>query len=81
MPDAPTPLTAYQQSYHWRVSDHKGNRKSRTDSQNKNCSKFAQEWIKSNVPGLKVDDGKQSADITEVSSVTGDCDLGQRKGK
>ena len=59
----------------------KRNMKIRTDPQNKNCSKFAQEWIKSNVPGLKVDDGKQSADITEVSSVTGDCDLGQRKGK
>ncbi|WWD17392.1 hypothetical protein CI109_101833 [Kwoniella shandongensis] len=62
----PKPLTAYQQTYHWR---------------NKNCAPFAYEWIKTSLPGLKVDDGAQSAEIREVTSVSGDCDLGQRKGK
>ncbi|ORY34097.1 activator of Hsp90 ATPase [Naematelia encephala] len=62
----PKPLTAYQQTYHWR---------------NKNCGPWAQEWIKSSLPGLSVEQGSQSAKISEVTSVTGDCDLGQRKGK
>jgi activator of HSP90 ATPase len=54
-----------------------------TDSpfQNKNCGPWAREWIKTSLPGVKVQDGKQSAEIIEVTSVTGDCDLGQRKGK
>nr|ODN88268.1 chaperone activator [Cryptococcus depauperatus CBS 7841] len=62
----PKPLTAYQQTYHWR---------------NKNCAPFAYDWIKKALPGLKVEDGSQSAVIESVTSVTGDCDLGQRKGK
>ncbi|KAK8864309.1 hypothetical protein IAR55_001556 [Kwoniella newhampshirensis] len=62
----PKPLTAYQQTYHWR---------------NKNCAPFAYDWMKKSLPGLKVDDGTQSAEIGEVTSVSGDCDLGQRKGK
>ncbi|AAW40882.1 chaperone activator, putative [Cryptococcus deneoformans JEC21] len=62
----PKPLTAYQQTYHWR---------------NKNCAPFAYDWIKQSLPGLKVDDGQQSAEISSVTSVSGDCDLGQRKGK
>nr|KIR87788.1 chaperone activator [Cryptococcus tetragattii IND107] len=62
----PKPLTAYQQTYHWR---------------NKNCAPFAYDWIKQSLPGLKVDDGQQSAEIASVTSVSGDCDLGQRKGK
>lgn len=61
------PLTAYQQTYHWR---------------NKNCTPFAKEWIKTNLPGVKVDDSASgSAEIKQATSVTGDCDLGQRKGK
>ena len=37
--------------------------------------------MKKALPGVRVDDGKQSAEVTEVTSVSGDCDLGQRKGK
>lgn len=37
--------------------------------------------MKSNLPGVQVDDGAQKGEIVEVTSVTGDCDLGQRKGK
>lgn len=48
---------------------------------NKNCAPFAYDWIKQSLPGLKVDDGQQSAEISSVTSVSGDCDLGQRKGK
>ncbi|WVR07138.1 hypothetical protein IAU60_004179 [Kwoniella sp. DSM 27419] len=62
----PKPLTAYQQTYHWR---------------NKNCAPFAYDWIKKSLPGLKVGDDIQNAQIVEVTSVSGDCDLGQRKGK
>ncbi|ORX36754.1 putative chaperone activator [Kockovaella imperatae] len=62
----PKPLTAYQQTYHWR---------------NKNCGPWAREWIKKSVPGIKVEDGKQRVEVDEVTSVSGDCDLGQRKGK
>ncbi|OCF40485.1 chaperone activator [Kwoniella heveanensis CBS 569] len=62
----PKPLTAYQQTYHWR---------------NKNCAPFAYDWVKKSLPGLKVGDSSQSAVIAEVTSVSGDCDLGQRKGK
>ncbi|WVQ99307.1 hypothetical protein IAU59_006439 [Kwoniella sp. CBS 9459] len=62
----PKPLTAYQQTYHWR---------------NKNCAPFAYDWVKKSLPGLKVGDSSQSAEIIEVTSVSGDCDLGQRKGK
>lgn len=60
------PLTAYQQTYHWR---------------NKNCAPWAQEWIKKALPGLSVSEGEHVVEIIEVTSVTGDCDLGQRKGK
>ncbi|WWC89442.1 uncharacterized protein L201_004366 [Kwoniella dendrophila CBS 6074] len=62
----PKPLTAYQQTYHWR---------------NKNCAPFAHDWVKKVLPGLKVEQGDSYAEITEVTSVSGDCDLGQRKGK
>ncbi|KAK6910217.1 chaperone activator [Kwoniella mangroviensis CBS 8886] len=62
----PKPLTAYQQTYHWR---------------NKNCAPFAHDWVKKSLPGLKVEHGPASAEIVEVTSVSGDCDLGQRKGK
>ncbi|WVQ72421.1 hypothetical protein IAR50_001973 [Cryptococcus sp. DSM 104548] len=62
----PKELSAYQQTYHWR---------------NKNCAPFAYDWIKNALPGLKIEDGQQTAEIEKVSSVTGDCDLGQRKGK
>ncbi|KAL1413500.1 Co-chaperone [Vanrija albida] len=62
----PAPLTNFQQTYHWR---------------NKNCGPWAQEWVKKELPGLSATDGAYSAEITEVTSVSGDCDLGQRKGK
>ncbi|WWC70308.1 uncharacterized protein I206_104258 [Kwoniella pini CBS 10737] len=62
----PKPLTAYQQTYHWR---------------NKNCAPFAHDWVKKSLPGLKVEDGESYAEIIEVTNVSGDCDLGQRKGK
>lgn len=62
----PKPLTAYQQTYHWR---------------NKNCAPWAYEWVKNELPGVEVSDGNQEAKIVEVTSVSGDCDLGQRKGK
>ncbi|WOO77089.1 putative protein [Vanrija pseudolonga] len=63
---APKPLTDFQQTYHWR---------------NKNCGPWAQEWVKKELPGLKASDATHEAEITEVTSVSGDCDLGQRKGK
>lgn len=95
------PLTAYQQTYHWRVclnwilllpplalAGGNGGREDRgrgclcsADLQNKNCAPWAQEWIKKSLPGLKVDSGDVHAEIVKVTSVTGDCDLGQRKGK
>ncbi|WVQ80637.1 hypothetical protein IAT38_002742 [Cryptococcus sp. DSM 104549] len=62
----PAPLSSWNASYHWR---------------NKNCAPFAYDWIKKTLPGTKVSDGALSAAIDEVSSVSGDCDLGQRKGK
>ncbi|KAK4685548.1 activator of Hsp90 ATPase protein 1, partial [Tremellales sp. Uapishka_1] len=86
----PTPLTAYQQTYHWRVSvislSQPPVSDSRADpafpaSQNKNCAPWAHEWLKSALVGASADDGKQSVEVVEVTSVTGDCDLGQRKGK
>jgi activator of HSP90 ATPase len=49
--------------------------------QNKNCGPWAQQWVKDNLPGLKVEQDKEVAELKEVSSVSGDCDLGQRKGK
>lgn len=52
-----------------------------TTCQNKNCAPWSYDWFKSALPGVKVDDGKQSAEVVEVTSITGDCDLGQRKGK
>ncbi|KAI9639523.1 activator of Hsp90 ATPase [Dioszegia hungarica] len=62
----PKPLTAFQQTYHWR---------------NKNCGPWAHEWVKKTLPGVKVEQGAEKAEIVEVTTVTGDCDLGQRKGK
>jgi activator of HSP90 ATPase len=49
--------------------------------QNKNCGPWAQEWIKKSLPGLRVEEAGHYAEIVEVTSATGDCDLGQRKGK
>ncbi|BEI89645.1 uncharacterized protein CcaverHIS019_0210070 [Cutaneotrichosporon cavernicola] len=63
---APTPLTEYQQSYHWR---------------NKNCGPWAQEWVRRILPAIKIEGDGNTASVTSVTSVEGDCDLGQRKGK
>jgi activator of HSP90 ATPase len=49
--------------------------------QNKNCGPWAHEWVKKTLPGVKVEQGAEKAEIVEVTTVTGDCDLGQRKGK
>ncbi|KAL7425071.1 Co-chaperone [Cryptotrichosporon argae] len=67
-PTAPKPLTAYQQTYHWR---------------NKNCGPWAHDWVRRSLPGTRVADadGARAAELTAVSDVGGDCDLGQRKGK
>ena len=37
--------------------------------------------MKTSLPGTKIENGTLSAEIIEVTSVSGDCDLGQRKGK
>ncbi|GMK59170.1 hypothetical protein CspeluHIS016_0701850 [Cutaneotrichosporon spelunceum] len=63
---APVPLTEYQQSYHWR---------------NKNCGPWAKEWVTKTLPTVKVEGQGNTATISSVTSVEGDCDLGQRKGK
>ncbi|CAK9785631.1 unnamed protein product [Cutaneotrichosporon oleaginosum] len=62
----PTPLTDYQQTYHWR---------------NKNCGPWAQEWVRTTLPTVKAEGDGNTVSITSVTSVEGDCDLGQRKGK
>jgi activator of HSP90 ATPase len=49
--------------------------------QNKNCGPWAQDWVKKTLPGKSVSADGVTAEITEVTSVSGDCDLGQRKGK
>lgn len=61
-------LTPFQATYHWR---------------NKNCYPWASTWFKSELPGLRISSSSSplSAEITEVTTVEGDVDLGQRKGK
>ncbi|KAJ9099953.1 hypothetical protein QFC21_003961 [Naganishia friedmannii] len=66
MATGPTNLTPFQASYHWR---------------NKNCYPWSAEWFKREIPGLSAEQGDNKAEITEVTEVEGDVDLGQRKGK
>ncbi|KXN72368.1 hypothetical protein CONCODRAFT_75268 [Conidiobolus coronatus NRRL 28638] len=47
----------------------------------KNCLKWAQDYLKDNLTGTSVEKGELKAAISEVTSVEGDCDLNQRKGK
>jgi activator of HSP90 ATPase len=49
--------------------------------QNKNCRTWAHDWVKRSLPGLKVHGDGIDAEVTEITNVSGDCDLGQRKGK
>lgn len=49
--------------------------------QNKNCRTWAHEWVKRSLPGLKIHGDGIDAEVTEITNVSGDCDLGQRKGK
>ncbi|CDF87767.1 BN860_14026g1_1 [Zygosaccharomyces bailii CLIB 213] len=48
----------------------------------KNCISWAQDYFKQNLPGLNTgdQDGK-FAQVSDVSSVEGDCEVNQRKGK
>ena len=47
----------------------------------KNCYDWAVAYIKSRLTGLKVAQDDMEASVVSVKSVTGDCDLNQRKGK
>ena len=45
--------------------------------QNKNCGPWAHEWVRKTLPGTSA----EGVEIVAVTNVSGDCDLGQRKGK
>ncbi|KAI5450349.1 Co-chaperone [Naganishia albida] len=66
MAAAPTNLTPFQATYHWR---------------NKNCYPWSAEWFKQELAGLSAEKDDKKVEITEVTEVEGDVDLGQRKGK
>ncbi|GHJ89650.1 hypothetical protein NliqN6_6052 [Naganishia liquefaciens] len=66
MATGPTNLTPFQATYHWR---------------NKNCYPWSAAWFKQELPGLSAEKDGKKVEITEVTEVEGDVDLGQRKGK
>src|ERR1700722_3768575 len=48
---------------------------------NKDVSPWAKEWIQGQVVGLEAEDGGASAKIDSITSMDGDVDVSQRKGK
>lgn len=48
---------------------------------NKDASSWAKQWFEENVVGTKVEDGGVSAEVAKVTSMEGDVDVNQRKGK
>ena len=47
----------------------------------KNCLAWSKEYFDENLTGLKVEEGSSKVEIANVSSVEGDVDVSQRKGK
>ncbi|CAN3366202.1 hsp90 co-chaperone Hch1p [Diutina catenulata] len=47
----------------------------------KNCLPWAKEYLETNVQGISDGSGEYTLTVTSVDSVTGDCDVTQRKGK
>ena len=49
---------------------------------NKNIGPWAKQWFQRELAGIKITgDGDESVQITEVTEVDGDVELGQRKSK
>lgn len=48
---------------------------------NKDASGFAREYLEKNLVGLGVEEEGVSAKVSKVSSMDGDVDVSQRKGK
>ena len=48
---------------------------------NKDASGWAKEWFKTNLLKVEAQEGDVSAKITSVTSMDGDVDVSQRKGK
>lgn len=48
---------------------------------NKDVSEWAKEWLQNNLVGIKAEKGDTTVSITNVSSMDGDVDVSQRKGK
>ena len=48
---------------------------------NKNVTKWGAEYFKRELATAQVSDGGQSVTVSEVTSVDGDVELGQRKSK
>lgn len=48
---------------------------------NKDASEWAKEWFKTNLLNVEAQEGDVSAKITSVTSMDGDVDVSQRKGK
>ena len=48
---------------------------------NKDVSEWAKEWLQANLTGIRAEKGDATASITSVSSMDGDVDVSQRKGK
>lgn len=47
----------------------------------KNCLLWSKDYFKKHLVGLKASNDSKSAEISSVSSVEGDCEVSQRKGK
>lgn len=48
---------------------------------NKDVSEWAKEWFNENLTKLSVEDGDVKAKISKITSMDGDVDVSQRKGK
>lgn len=48
---------------------------------NKDVSPWAKEWLEKEITQVSAEDGQVSAKITKLSSMDGDVDVSQRKGK
>ena len=48
---------------------------------NKDVSGWAKQWFTDNVCTIEAEDGDVTAKVTEVTSMDGDVDVSQRKGK
>jgi activator of HSP90 ATPase len=48
---------------------------------NKDASGWAKDYLQKNLVGLSVEEGGVSAQVSKLSSMDGDVDVSQRKGK